>query len=370
MGKNKNVAIIAIIAINLKFSIKPRKHRHINKMEKNPSQDFQIPTNANESSSLANKKKKPLKIDESKDQKGFKQFELNCGLKSNVKYSKIEDFIKMKSEKMLKVVVIGDMGMGKSSMISKIMGIKYMHKFFKKKVNWKSEHGDLLRVDSNDLLNHFESDNKKFSVTKESSFVISHLMGNETRRQVMLIDTPGLFDPEENATDEIRERLGIADRKRMIVDLKEKLEVLGSVDAVMLMMALSGGRVTNNMVISMKTLDHMFKRSTGGLINNMAFVMSKCDERLLRNYHEQMNNKDRENLSIIDQFQKYGLGVSKNDTSQLFFLTAADETIDSIGRIDELNRLFQFFNSRNPLKTEQIEDPTAIIQGKQIRHFR
>ena len=366
----KNVAIIAIIAINLKFSIKPRKHRHINKMSKNPSQDLQIPTNANESSSLANKQKEPLKIDESKDQKGFKQFELKCGLKSNVKYSKIEHFKKMKSEKMLKVLIIGAIGTGKSSMISKIMGVKYMHKFFKKKVNWKSEHGDLLRVDSNDLLNHFESDNKKFSVTKESSFVISHLMGNETRRRVRLIDTPGLFDPEENATDEIRKRLGIADRKRMIVDLKEKLEVLGSVDAVMLMMALSGGRVTGNLVITMQSFEHMFKRSKGGFITNVALTMSKCDESSIRNYYEQMNNKDKEYIGIIKEFQKYGVEISENDTSQLFFLTATDETMDSIGRIDELNRLFQFFNSRTPLKTEQIEDPTAIIQGKQIRHFR
>ena len=311
----------------------------------------------------------PTTLDDSKDQKGFKQFVLKCGLESNVKYRNKDDFILMKNEKILKVLIIGEIGTGKSSMISKMMGVKFVHNCLKRNVEWKSEHGELIRVDTNQLLDHFPASNTSNSVTKESSFVISRLMGNETRRPVMLIDTPGLFDPEENAIDEVRENLGIGDQKRVAEDLKEKLEVLGSVDAVVLLMPLSGGRVTNNLVLSMKALEHMFRRSRGKYISNLALVMSKCDEWMLRNYQQQMDNRENEYITIIGELQKYGLEVSKNNTSQLFFLTAADETIDSIGRIDELNRLFKFFNCCSPLFTDQIQDPTAIIQGQSYQYF-
>ena len=231
-------------------------------------------------------------------------------------------------------------------------------------------HGDLIRVDSNDLLNHFESKGTKGSVTKESSFVVSRLLGNKTRRPVMLIDTPGFFDPEENASDEIRKGLGLQDKRRKVDDLVEKLEVLGSVDAVVLMMPLSGGRVTNNLVLSMKALEHMFRRSGGKFISNLAFVFSKCDEDSPRKYKKLLKNKKKEYTETIGELQKYGVEVSKNNSSQLFFLTALDEDMGSIGQIVELNRMFQFFDYCSPLPTDQIENPTSIIQGKQIRHFR
>ena len=127
--------------------------------------------------------------------------------------------------------------------------------------------------------------------------------------------------------------------------------------------------MTNNLVTSMQAFEHMFKKSNGGFITNIALVMTKCDESMLRNYQDQMENKDSEYMDIIDEFKKFGVEISRSNTSQLFFLTATDESMDSIGRIDELNRLFQFFDVCSPLPTDQIEDPTVIMQGRPLENF-
>ena len=52
-------------------------------------------------------------------------FTLVNGLRSNVYYSQLSDFAKMKQETdICKIMVIGEMGMGKSSLCSKMTGVK------------------------------------------------------------------------------------------------------------------------------------------------------------------------------------------------------------------------------------------------------
>ena len=255
------------------------------------------------------------------------------------------------------------MGTGKSSLSSKLIGIKFMHEDDEDEVEYKAKYGDLIRVDQNDLKDHFDVKETKISVTKESSFVLSHLFANGERRKVMLIDTPGFFDPEENASDELRSKMGIGDRKRMVSDLVEKLEALGSVDSVILLMKLEGGRVPANLIIAMKSLEEMFKKSNGKFVSNLALVLSKCDDARIRDYRKKMKNKDSEYKEIIATFQKFGVEVSNNNSSQLFFLTSVDETLESIGRLDEFERIFKFFETCSPLKTEEINDPTDHLQG-------
>lgn len=56
-----------------------------------------------------NKKKQPKAIPLPGDQKGYEQFTLNNGLKSNVKYSSLDHFKKMNGEEnIMKVVIIGN----------------------------------------------------------------------------------------------------------------------------------------------------------------------------------------------------------------------------------------------------------------------
>lgn len=258
------------------------------------------------------------------------------------------------------------MGTGKSSLSSKLIGIKLMHEDAEDEVEFREKrYGDLIRVDQNDIEDHFGVGGTKISVTKESSFVVSHLLGNEERRRVMLIDSPGFFDPEENASDELREKiLEDPNRKRMVTDLVEKLEALGSVDCVILLMKLEGGRVPANLITAMKALEEMFQKSSGTFVSNLALVMSKCDEAKLRDYRKKMKNKDSEYQEIIKTFQKFGVEVSNENSSQLFFLTSVDETLESIGRLDEFERIFKFMDECSPLSTEEIKDPTELMQGK------
>ena len=310
-----------------------------------------------------------IEVDESGDQKGFKSFKLENGLKSNVRYSDLADFEKMKGTKILKIVVIGETGTGKSSMISKLMGAKLMHEMDEDKVEWSTRYGNLIRVDKNDLKDHFKVDDTFSSVTKETSCVLSRLLGNESRREVMLIDSPGFFDPEEAASEELREQMGIGGRKSMIEDLVEKLRGVGSVDAVVLMTKLEGGRIPLNLVKAMKSLEEMFKESKGEFISNLAIVMSKCDEDQVKHYYKKMKHKEKEYMGLIEAFQKMGVEVANRDAEQLFFLTAVDETLNSIGRKDEFERLFNFFNLCRPINTRNIEDPTEILQGIDLENI-
>ena len=225
------------------------------------------------------------------DQKGFPAYTLNNGLKSNVKYSQLSEFGAMKNCNILKVLVIGGIGTGKSSLMSKMTGIKLMHSSQEEKATVRKEYGELIRVDKNDLKDHFNVDHSMESVTKESGFVLSHLFGNKSRRQVMLIDSPGFFDPEEAASDEIRETLGINQRKRITDDLTEKLQALRSVDSIILMMPIMGGRVTQNTINAVKSLEFMFHKTKGQFISNLALAYTKCDEALERNYRNKMNKK-------------------------------------------------------------------------------
>ena len=300
------------------------------------------------------------------DQKGYPPFDLENGLKSNVKYTEIAQFAAMKDCAILKVLVIGEIGSGKSSLMSKMTGVKLMHSDNEFHMKVRTEYGELIRVDDNKLEDHFNVDNTSESVTKESGFVLSRLLGNESRRQVMLIDSPGFFDPEEAATDKIRDNLGIKDRKRITDYLTEKLQALGSVDAIILMMPIMSWQLTQNIVTAMKSLEFMFHKSKGKFISNLALAHTKCDEAMERNYISKMKNKGENYMALIETLQTYGVEVMKRDCSQLFFLTSEDETLDSIGRKDEFERLFSFFNDCSPIKTDQIQNPKEILQGLAI----
>lgn len=261
------------------------------------------------------------------------------------------------------------MGTGKSSLTSKLMGIKLMHNDCQDEIEEqgcrvRSSHGELIRVDQNDLKDHFPVNDSKKSVTKETSFVLSRLMGNSTRRQVMLIDSPGFFDPEETASDELRQKMGIGGRKRMVDDLTEKLKALGSVDSVLLMMKLEGGRVPLNLITAMKALEEMFSNSGDTFVANLGLVFSKCDDARIRDYRKKLKNKDKEYKELITSFQEFGVDISSDSSSQLFFLTSVDETLETIGREDEFGRLFGFFEKCSPLSTQDIQNPTELLQGK------
>ena len=260
-------------------------------------------------------------------------------------------------------LTLGEMGMGKSSFCSKMSGIKLMHEDFEDDIPYSKKKGEAIRVDKNNRKDLFNVGGTHESVTKVTYFALTHLFGNKSRQRVMIIDSPGFFDPEESASEEIRKNLNLKEEDRKVADMTRKLEALGSVDSILLLMNLQGGRIPETLVTAMKALEKMFQESNGQFIFNLALIWSKCDENKLRDYRRKMKNKDKEYLTLISEFQKFGIQVSKSENSQLYFITSFDESLDTIGRQDEFERLFKFFDSLKPIKTENIQDPTAFMQG-------
>lgn len=256
------------------------------------------------------------------------------------------------------------MGIGKSSLCSKLSGIKLMFDDEDESSNSGIKYGEAIRVDNNNRKDLFQASNTKISVTKKTSFALTHLFGNEDRRQVMILDSPGFFDPEESASDKIRKDMGLDNEKRKVEDLHEKLQALGSIDCICLFIKLEGGRIPQNLVDALKALEKMFEKSKGGHYFNLALIVSKCDESQFRYYKKQMKNKEKEYQELKKTLNTYGIKFStQNDRSQLFFLTALDESMHTIGRQDEFERLFRFFDSLVPLKTENLQNPTQLMQG-------
>ena len=227
-----------------------------------------------------------------------------------------------------------------------------------------------IRVDRNNLKDHFQINDSMYSVTKTTSFVLSHVLGNKQRRRIMLIDSPGFFDPEDIMDEHLKAKKSKRSNfkkkieERKIQNMIEKLQALGSVDSVLLMMKLEGGRVSSNLGLAMKSSEEMFRRTKGCFINNLGLVMSKCDEDRKKDYGMQMQKKSSVYKDIMGEFVKHGIEVPRRECCQIYFLSSLDENLENVSQIDEFERLFQFFDRCKPLGTQTIEDPTLMLQSK------
>ena len=288
-------------------------------------------------------------------------FVTEAGLSSNIRYTKVNDFKKMKDDKSaLKLLVIGEMGTGKSSICSKLIGIRLM---YRQPFEAKSKYSDLKRVDTTSLKDHFKVNNSKDSVTKETSFVLSRFLGRSNDQRVMIIDSPGFFDPHSQLSQSKRRELNISANQDFCQDLKTKLRVLGSLDGIILLMSLKN-RLTSIFLNTMKGIIYMFQNEDKSpLISNLALCYSKCDESESRKYKRRMRNREGERTQIVAELRKYGINYMKDQRPEIFFLTSVNEDVKSIGQIAEFSAMMEFFQKTGSFSTKLVEDIYPIIQG-------
>lgn len=288
-------------------------------------------------------------------------FETSTGLFSNIRYTRVEDFEKMNGDhSTLKLLIIGEMGTGKSSLCSKFIGIRLM---YRQPFEPESKYSDLKRVDTTSLKDHFKVDNSKDSVTKETSFVLSRLLGRTDDHRVMIIDSPGFFDPQTQLGHSQRIELNIPANQDFCQDMKTKLQALGSLDGIILLMNLRQ-RMTSTFVNTMKGIIYMFENQNDNqLISNLALCYSKCDECESKKYKKKMKNRDQEKTEMLEEFRKHGINYSKGKSPEIFFLTAVNKDLESIGQSAEFSLMMEFFKKSGSISTKFVKNIFSKIKG-------
>lgn len=293
---------------------------------------------------------------------------LSNGLRSNVYYDEIEDFEKMHSEpEILKIVVIGDMGLGKSTLCNKFCGLRFMYN----DEDSETDFGELIRVDDRkDISPHFQVSNTHISKTQKTGFVLSHYLGNPELGKVMIIDSPGLFDPKEleyKKNSKVKESSSghMVKNPFFFSDLMSKLVAMKSISALIMMLSpSSGGRVPLNVLNTIRALNYMFEKAECSIMMNLIFAYSKCDEDNPRSYSGLLRKRSKEYSSLADFISEFGVTVPKDVNSrEVYFLSNIDPSPERIGQKEEFLKMWEFINTRIPILTEAVENPENFIQN-------
>ena len=158
-------------------------------------------------------------------------------------------------------------------------------------------------------------------------------------------------------------KLNIPANQNFCLDLKTKLQALGSLDGIILLMSLKS-RVTSNFLNTMKGIIYMFENDNKSrLFENLALCYSKCDESEKRTFMKKMRSREKERTEIVAQLKKYGINYSDYQKPEIFFLTAVNESVKSIGQEAEFNSLLKFLQKSGSLSTKSVKDIFPIIRG-------
>lgn len=312
-------------------------------------------------------------------------FTLSNQLRSDVRYTDIQDFIKMAEEPdIVKILVIGNSGVGKSAVCNKICGIQYVYNSQESESESEEEeecdtaseseqslikndsqnntmekdsntvspkqnnvYGDLIRIDkTSELTPLFKVANDSSSQVEETSFVLTHYLNDPNLPRVMIIDSPVLFHPNDAKEPENNRNFSL------YTDMLAKLSAIKSVSLILFLLSTSnGGRISIEVLNTLKSLNFMMKKGGANLMDNVCFAYSKCDEDSPRPYQSMKKKRKSEYIQLIDYFQKYQIDKPTQNNDLLLFLTAVDTGVGSIGQKNEFINLKDLAVNLKDLKT-------------------
>lgn len=303
-------------------------------------------------------------------------------IKNYIKYNETNAFLNVfKRENIKKILVIGEMGTGKSALCSKMIGAKLLHKEYESESSEsESEENCLLesRVDKPQILlelakeenalygkQPFKSAYCTKSITQEMSFVISNFLGREDLPEVMVIDSPGFFDPQ---TFNKRKNDYYETNNDFFFDLVQKLKGLETIDVIVVMLKLgNGGRLEQSLIKTIEAINYMFKKTPRALSQNLFFVYSKCDmgkENDYRHINGSEKRRKKQYNKIFRTLVDNGVDMGIQFLENLFCLSAVDPDLKRVSQEAEFLRFCELVKKAPPIETKNIVSPNGYLESK------
>jgi ribosome biogenesis GTPase A len=297
----------------------------------------------------------------SKYNKSILQYLQTNHIKLNHKYDSEEHFKKIRfCPYLIKLMILGEVGLGKSSLANKMAGTHYIR-------STKDQIPIFGNMYPTKKLEIFESGSSANSITKKTSFVLTHYLGLESQRIVMLIDTPGFFDPEQAYDEEEQQDEGKKENQSFCKEMTVKLKMLKNINGFLILLAKDhGGRMTLNIKQTIVAINKMFTETEGERIENIslhvALAYTKCDEGCESQFGNLKSNSKGKFKELRESLIKNGVNFSMNSEDQLFFLTALNPDEEQIGQKNEFTKLLDFFANVD-LNTEYVKNPEKYLYG-------
>lgn len=290
----------------------------------------------------------------------------SLGLRMETNYSEVRHFKRMgQSKEFLKIMVMGEMGLGKSALCSKMAGVHLVERRYDEP---KSDFGMLKQVATEEcpfLDPPFVSNHGQNSVTKKTSFVLSHYLGKSDNHKIMLIDSPGFFDPDQSMLDHIKGKNVAKHKDDFIDDLTSKLEAVGSIHAILILISLGdGGRFTYTLQKTIEAISAMFDNNSQSISQNLFFAFSKCDRNREDDWIDDMEDRQKVYDGIFNRLLSKGVRLNPVDEPQLFFLSAKNPSENEISQSEEFKSLYMSICKTPPLMTEKLQDLRKYFKSK------
>ena len=287
----------------------------------------------------------------------------NLGLRMHTNYSDLQHFQQMKQSKdFLKVLVIGETGLGKSALCSKMVGVHLVERSCDQP---ESHYGMLKHVPYKEspfadppFISHYGTR----SVTKKSSFVLSHYMGDPQKKKIMLIDSPGFLDPKRSMLDHIKGKKVLIPTNHVFDDINTKLEAVGSIHAILILMSLGdGGRFTYALQKTIQAVTAMFQTHDQSVSHNLFFAFTKCDEDREDDWVDYMDDRHEEYQAIFKSLLSNNISLTPMNESRLFFLSAKNPSQFKISQSAEFQKLYQLISNTQPIITRRMQSPSQYF---------
>lgn len=294
------------------------------------------------------------------------QNDFTSDLEMHKNYDTVEKFIQAgEEENLLRIVLTSLVGTGKSTLACKLAGVHLVYND-EESDETESGYGNLRRVPKPGCPYDeppFKGGSTQESVTKRTSFVISHFMGDENKEKLMIIDTPGLFDNDQARVDEIIEDKN--DENDFVGDMTAKLRAVGKIHAILVLMKLdSGGRLDLTFMKTMDAINEMFSKNNCNLSKNFIFAFARCDENRSEDFTKYVKRKEKIYSGIYDALVENNVNVTQKVPEHLFFLSSKNPDETRVSQSSEFQRLYEVLGNCPDLDTRRLQCPKKYMNSK------
>ena len=249
-----------------------------------------------------------------------------------------------------KILVIGGRGIGKSSLLNKLMGFS---EYRLTKSQYFVEHHEAP----------FKTGTDPKGVTKQTEYATGKLFNIESNPDYMFIDMPGVLDDlsqDENIQNYLNDLTG---KLKLLKDITGVLVLIDSEEYVNSVEMRREDFITDGVMMILIAIQVIFEeQSKEDFAMNLAFGLAKCDPGKEKIWGKLQKDSIGVSEAIYDDLLENGIKVpSKN--LPLFYLSSREVVGKKMVQKEEFRNLMEFFESK------AIKGPKSFLieEGEEIQ---